>query len=219
MYLAFEGIDGSGKGTQANMLAERLRKAGMIVPVWSFPRYGNNVYSEMVADYLNGSWKLAPTEFIAMLYAGDRMLARDSIIREEQSSDVIIFDRYVPSNLAHQAAKKEFSVDKEKFLNWLTTLEYNAHRMPVAEVILLDISTGLAIDRIKEKKQRSYTAKKQDVHEADEAYLRKVRDIYLELARKLGWIGITVGRNTKEEIHEQIVEKLKKNYSPTFYNI
>src|SRR6476469_2021664 len=108
--LALEGIDGSGKGTQAARLAERARDHGRTVAELSFPTYDDNPFSRAVADYLNGEFGAADEvhpELAAMLYAGDRFHARPRLVAALAENDLVVCDRYVGSNAAHQGAKLE----------------------------------------------------------------------------------------------------------------
>ena len=91
VLLAIEGIDGSGKGTQAAQLAETAAAAGHRVASFSFPLYDANPFSRAVAGYLNGEFGSADEvhpELAAMLYAGDRFHARPRLVCQQQIGDV-----------------------------------------------------------------------------------------------------------------------------------
>src|SRR5438477_4414931 len=108
MLIAIEGIDGAGKGTQSHLLRARLAQAGLHVELLSFPRYGETFFARSIADYLNGRFgplKAIDPHLPAMLYAGDRFESRALIQQLGGAADVVLFDRYVASNLAHQAAR------------------------------------------------------------------------------------------------------------------
>src|SRR5436190_2253058 len=110
MLLAIEGIDGAGKNTQAGLLRTRAEASGLSAAVLSFPRYGETRYAQFVADYLNGAYGdlgSVGAHFAALLYAGDRMESRDTVRALAEAHDLVVFDRYVASNLAYQAAKLE----------------------------------------------------------------------------------------------------------------
>src|SRR5262249_53565733 len=108
LRIALEGIDGAGKRTQAQLLEARLRERGLTASVVSFPRYGQTIYAKSVASYLNGAF--GPLESIdprlaALLYAGDRAESRGYLADIDAAAQVVIFDRYVSSNLAYQGAR------------------------------------------------------------------------------------------------------------------
>src|SRR5437764_10848036 len=126
MLIAIEGIDGSGKHTQAELLKGKIRSLGKSTEVLSFPRYGQTLFAKCIAAYLNGEFgdltSISPKS-AALLYAGDRFESRDAIRQLSASQDVLIFDRYVASNLAHQAARVSNDL-REDFISWLAKIEY-----------------------------------------------------------------------------------------------
>lgn len=98
--IVIEGIDGSGKGTQAQQLTERLAATGRRVRLLSFPRYRETLFGHAIGDFLNGRFgqlnEVHP--FLAsVLYAADRFESKSVLTDALQQSDVVICDRYVPS--------------------------------------------------------------------------------------------------------------------------
>lgn len=185
MLIAFEGIDGSGKGTQASHLAGRARAEGLAVAEFSFPRYGRTPFAETIGRYLNGEFGAldeVPAEFAALLYAGDRLATKPALDEALATCDLVICDRYVPSNLAHQAAKLP-PERRPAFIDWLSGIEHGVYDLPRADlVLLLDLPSEVAADLVRRKKQRDYTDLSEDLHEADHAYLAACRALYHELA-------------------------------------
>jgi dTMP kinase len=107
--IVIEGIDGSGKGTQAQQLTERLAAAGHRVRLLSFPRYRDTLFGQAIGEFLNGRFgqldEVHP--FLAsVLYAADRYESKQVLLEALQQSDFVVCDRYVPSNLAHQGASR-----------------------------------------------------------------------------------------------------------------
>src|ERR1700682_5244710 len=121
LLLAIEGIDGAGKGTQAARLAETAAEQGRRVASFSFPLYDGNPFSRAVADYLNGEFGAADEvhpELAALLYAGDRLHARPRIVPALRENDLVVCDRYVASNQAHQGGKLTGQA-RRRLLEWL----------------------------------------------------------------------------------------------------
>ena len=185
MLVAIEGIDGSGKGTQAKRLFERLQSAGTSAELLSFPRYGDTRFGKAIGDFLNG--RFGPLNAVhpllaSLLYAGDRFESRELLLEAMKSNDVVILDRYVASNIAHQGAKLA-AVEREELKKWVETIEYEIFALPRPDlVILLDLPAETAQELIAKKAARSYTEKTADLQEADGTYLAAVRDVYRELA-------------------------------------
>ena len=193
LLLAFEGIDGSGKGTQAGRLAETAAAAGHRVASFSFPRYDDNPFSVAVAAYLNGELggldEVHP-QLSALLYACDRFHARPELVAALAENDLVVCDRYVASNMAHQGAKLEGEA-RAQLLEWLDTVEYGEFALPRPDVVvLLDAPAALARELVGRKGARAYTTLVADIHESDTAHGDASRAIYLELARRDGWLVV-----------------------------
>ncbi|MEX2286429.1 MAG: thymidylate kinase [Planctomycetaceae bacterium] len=183
--VAIEGIDGSGKGTQATRLHERLDRAGKRAALISFPRYKATLFGKAVGDFLNGRFgtleNVSPF-LVALLYAGDRFESRGLLLDSMASNEVVILDRYVPSNLAHQGAKVT-SAERARLIEWVSEIEYGIYRLPRADLtFLLDLPVADAQRLIAQKQSRQYTPKKADIQEADAGYLDNVRGVYRDLA-------------------------------------
>ncbi len=132
MLIVIEGIDGSGKGTQADLLCRRLRADGRRVRLFSFPSYTETFFGREVGRYLNGDYgslTSVPVEFAALLYAGDRFEKKQSLVAALADGGIVICDRYVPSNLAHQAAKLH-GERQDALRGWIAALEYEVYGLP-----------------------------------------------------------------------------------------
>ena len=104
--------------------------------------------------------------------------------------EIVIFDRYVASNVAHQGAKVT-GVERKQLIEWIQHLEYSIYQLPPAhQNLFLDVSVPLAQQLIAAKSKRDYTEKSADLQEADTNYLRQVRSVYLELANGPKWTTI-----------------------------
>jgi dTMP kinase len=217
LLLEIEGIDGSGKGTQAARLADRAREAGWTVATFSFPTYDGNPFANAVSDYLNGEFGSADDvhpELASLLYAADRFHARPKIVDALATHDLVILDRYVASNAAHQGAKLQGDA-RRRLLAWLDAVEHGEFGLPRPDrVILLDTPVALARTLVGRKGERGYTTLEADIHEADAEHTAATREVYLELAERGNWLVVsTVGDGGElrdvDEIADEIWEHLR----------
>ena len=192
--IVIEGIDGSGKGTQARQLTDRLIAAGYRTQLLSFPRYRETLFGHMIGDFLNGRFgqlhEVHP--FLAsVLYTADRYESKSVLTKAQEESDFVVCDRYVPSNLAHQGAKLDGQA-RDDLLRTIERIEFDVFDLPrPTQVVLLDVPVEIAQRNIAAKNPRSYTDKAADLQEADADYLQKVRSVYLQLAASNpNWIRI-----------------------------
>ena len=218
--IVIEGIDGSGKGTQAQQLTERLAATGRRVQLLSFPRYRETLFGHAIGDFLNGRFgqlnEVHP--FLAsVLYAADRFESRSVLTDALQQSDVVICDRYVPSNLAHQGAKLE-GAERDELLRTIERIEFGVFALPRPSlVVLLDVPVDIAQRNIAAKKPRSYTDKAADLQEADAGYLQRVRDVYLQLATTDPiWQRVESVRAGKQRSITEIGDDILGRVLPTF---
>lgn len=194
LLVAIEGIDGSGKGTQAALLCERLKQAGRRTTLFSFPRYQQTHFGRMVGQFLNGRFgSLADAHpfLVSLLYAGDRLESKSVLQQALAEHDVVICDRFVPSNIAHQGAKRH-GAERQELVDWILTVEHEVYGLPRPDAVLfLELPVPDARRLIALKAQRTYTDKAADLQEADGTYLEEVRQVYLDLAaREPGWMQI-----------------------------
>lgn len=203
MIVVFEGLDGSGKGTQSQKLSARMGAKGIDNALYSFPNYKGTSFGLEVGKYLNGGFGALdeiPPQFPVMLYAMDRFEMKKNILTDIKSGANIIFDRYVASNIAHQAVKFPEN-ERSAFIDWVKRLEYNILEMPQPDVtIFLDVEPCIAAKMVEQKGKRDYTDSKKDIHEANNEYMEKVYAMYKKLAEDEGWIVIqaTDGENMRD---------------------
>lgn len=213
--IAIEGIDGSGKGTQAARLCAALQAAGTSCTVLSFPCYDQTRFGAQIGAFLNGQFgqldQVHPV-LVSLLFAGDRLESLPRIQAALAEHEIVLCDRYVPSNLAHQAAKATGPARAE-LRRWVEFVEYDLFRLPHADRVLwLDIPVAQAQQLIARKAQRTYTEKAADLQEADASYLQQVAEVYRELSNDPTWrrIAVTNGEQlrTPEEITNDLLAAL-----------
>ena len=133
------GTDGSGKGTQVELLYERLKKEGYPVKITDFPQYGNKS-AGMVEEYLNG--KFGSAEEVgpyrgSIFYACDRYAASFDMKKWLDKGGIIISNRYVSANKGHQMSKIKDVKERIKYLDWLDNLEYEIFGIPKEDMNFL----------------------------------------------------------------------------------
>ena len=190
--IAVEGIDGSGKRTQVELLEKALVARGHTVVSVGFPQY-ESWFGQMVAQFLNGEFGPLETvdpHFTALLYAGDRFEAKPRIEAALAAGSVVLADRYIASNLAHQTARAPRE-RREAFIAWIEHLEYTIYALPrEARVIYLRVPPRQAQTLIARKAERAYTTARHDIQEASIRHLEEAAAVYDELARRSGWVCI-----------------------------
>lgn len=211
MLIAIEGIDGSGKGTQARLLVERARREGLRAELLAFPMYDRSFFGREIGRYLNGQfgelWAVHP-KLAATLYAGDRYESAAEVRRLLGEADLVVCDRYTASNQAHQAAKLP-AAERAEFFGWVETLENEVFGVPRPDrVLFLDLPPAIASGLIEKKEARSYTDRKADIHEGDSGYLSAVHAAYRELSARSEWVTIPCAPGGEmlpiEAIHERV---------------
>jgi dTMP kinase len=213
-----EGSDGSGKGTQFNLLSERLKAAGYDVAVFDFPRYDHDS-SYFVRQYLNGRYGPATeiSPFTAsMFYALDRYEASIDIRTELAAGKVVLCNRYVGSNMAHQGAKFSDPVEQRGFFVWEDNLEYEMLNIPRPDMnLFLRVPAEVSHKLIAKKDKRSYTDKSHDEHESNIEFMKKsvaTYDVLCQLFPK-DFIAIECTKNGQlmsiPEISNLIWDKVK----------
>ena len=172
--IVIEGLDGSGKGTQAARLAEYLQSRGVKVREISFPQYENES-SAFVKMYLDGRLGASPADTGAyaasMFYASDRYISfRTDWGKDIADPDtVVIANRYTTANAYHQLAKLPRD-QWDAFLAWLWDFEFAKLGLPVPDAVIALSMLPAASQKLIEKRCVE-TGVKKDIHEADVAYL------------------------------------------------
>ena len=183
-FLIIEGTDGSGKGTQFDLLGRRLAESGHEVVVFDFPQYGAPS-SFFVQQYLNGAYGTADEVGPytgSLFYALDRYQAASAIREALASGKIVLCNRFTGSNMAHQGAKFIHSEERRGFFIWLDNLEFQMLGIPRPDrSVVLRVPAETAQQLVDQKGERSYTDKKRDIHEADLEHLRKSVEIYDEM--------------------------------------
>lgn len=220
-----EGIDGSGKQTQSQRIYDRLINEGKQVFKTSFPAYDNQS-SGPVKEYLSGAISSDPNEISAkaasLFYAVDRYISYKERIEKfyKDDSTIILFDRYVSSNLLHQGgkilAKTNSYSDLDEFIDWIEQREFGDLELPKPTcVFFLYIPVEFSLNLMRERKNKFSNEDKKDIHESDENHLVNAANSGLYVAKKLGWNVIECVKDGKlrsiADINDEIYKIIQEN--------
>ncbi len=216
--IVIEGLDGSGKSTQLELLEKNLKLKGLDCRSVSFPDY-DNPSSTLVKMYLKGDFGKKPEDVNAfaasVFYTVDRYASYKSSWGEYfQNGGTVVSGRYTTSNAVHQCSK--LPEEKwEEFLEWLYDFEYGKIGIPKPDkVIFLDmpieVSQKLLTGRYKGDESQK------DIHESDTEYLDKCRKAAIFTAKYSNWEIIPCSENgaprTKEAIAADVLSSVLKLY-------
>lgn len=213
--IVIEGVDSSGKATQATLLSQRLRQEGRNVVDIEFPNYKSDS-SAVVKMYLGGKFGSDPdsvSPYVASsFFAIDRYASVRGEWREHfANGNIVIADRYTTSNMVHQASKIDNPRDKSEFLDWLYDFEYVKLGLPEPDlVIFLDMPVDNAIELMKNRANKIDNTDIKDIHESNREYLERSYDNACFVAKKYGWSRIKCARDgavrSIEDISDEIFE-------------
>lgn len=213
--IVIEGLDGSGKNTQARLLTETLSKKYDVKRL-SYPDYESQS-SALVKMYLGGELgddPMAVNAYAASsFYAVDRIASYLKYWKEDfLKGKNFVFDRYTTSNAVYMLSKLKED-EKEEYLNWLSDFEFVKMGLPAPDkVIYLDMPTEIS-QRLMSKRYEGDESKK-DLHEKNVDFLKLCRENALFAAEKSGWtvIECSDGENpyTIEEIADKVLAEAVK---------
>lgn len=218
--IVIEGTDCSGKGTQSDLLLERLNKDGYPTKKYAFPVYDSPTGKIVGGPYLGKStickgWfsegaNLVPAKVASLYFAADRLYNIKPILEELDKGNNVILDRYTTSNMGHQAGKIKDKEERLKMFKWIEELEYNLLNLPKPDIKVFlympyEYSKSLQTNRVE-----------LDEHELSEDNLRHAENAYLEMVDLYDFIKIDCIDNSSirsiedinNEIYSHIIEKL-----------
>lgn len=218
MFIVIDGLDGSGKGTQTQLVYTTLTAIWKKVLVLDYPRYWEKS-AYFVEQYLNGAYgNHVNAKAASIFYALDRF--DDLFHAKEKFSqyDIILSNRYVSANMLHQAGKISDKKKREKFMKWLYKLEYEIFGIPKPDkVFFLDVPPEISQKLVEKKQKREYIKGKtnKDIHESDEQHLKNAYKVAQEILKNFpDWKKIECTKNwemlPKEEITQKILSEITK---------
>lgn len=214
--IVIDGLDGSGKQTQAKLLCDRLRRENVPVRAVSFPDYAEPS-SALVKMYLSGEFGQADDVgpyAASSFYAVDRYASYQRFWKADYlSGHTIVADRYATSNLIHQMSK--LPIDEwPAFHAWMEDFEYGKLGLPRPDAVVYldmhpDVSRALLSGRYHGDES------KRDIHEANFAYMRRCRVCALYAAEHFGWRVVRCSDERRAFPVEEIAEEVRRAVNPT----
>ena len=212
IFIDLEGLDGSGKTTQTELICKRLKVDGIDYRQIKLPDYESDS-SILVRKYLAGDFGKNAGDVNAyaasVLYAADRFASYTEKWGEDYRSGKLIFaDRYTPANALYQMTKLD-KADWDPFLEWLFDFEYEKIGIPAPDkVIFLDMPVEVS-QRLMTSRYNGDESKK-DVHEANVEFLNACREAALYAADKYGWSVVECAQNGEPLPIDVINDKVYK---------
>lgn len=217
--IVIEGTDCSGKETQSNLLMERLINDGIKIEKRSFPMYDTPTGYIIGADLLGkphmgecifpeGTTNV-PAKVAALYYAADRLYNIEIINKMLDNGINVILDRYVESNMGHQAGKFKEKSEKISMMNWLEKLEYELLELPKPDIVLFLYMPYQYTIELRNKR-----AEAADGAEKDVEHLKNAEATYSLMAEKYNYNIVHCVKDDKirsiEDINEDVYKLVKK---------
>lgn len=224
-FIVLDGNDGSGKATQAKLLADRLSSEGVATVTMDFPAYDRNFFGAFIGeclagqhgDFLNLNPRIAST-----LYAFDRVESSEHIREALGEGRVVIADRFASSNQIHQGGKTASENERISFLEWLDRMEHEVLKIPRPDLIIyLRVPVEISLDLLLKKraaKNRLLDEGAKDVVEESRTYLERSHETANWLAtHQPNWkvvdcVGIS-GMRSAQDIHDRVFDIVREAVS------
>lgn len=189
--IAFEGIDGTGKSVQMELLQKRLEARGKKVLSLSFPMY-DTFFGSYVGRYLTAKDGIPADQVdgksMALWFALDRCEAFKAL--DYSDYDVLLINRYVLSNAVYQSIR-DCDLNRPDILDFVLDLEHNHFGIPRPDLhLVLDMDTDDASHNVEKKGFRDYVGNAKDVYEAHESIQTRARNMYLSFATRLSNVKV-----------------------------
>ncbi len=203
--IAIEGLDASGKTTQALLLADALRDRGSEIGTLSFPRY-DTFFGSRIGALLRGSEAATADTLdprsMALWFAMDRW---DAVATALPSCEVLLINRWTLSNAVYQGARATDPADADGIFDWVLELEMDRLSLPVpALTVLFDISVATSMKRAAHR--AAATGGMPDVYESHETLLRASRRLYQRAAQRGHGVILDVEGKSPDQVHLEVMQ-------------
>lgn len=216
-FIVIAGTDCSGKETQTKMLVENLKKLGIKVCYIDFPNYNSSTgkivggpcigKEHIGVSFFEEGFSNVDPKVACLYYAADRRYNLPKMEELFKEYDVVISDRYVESNMAHQGGKIKTKEDRISIYKWIEELEYNllSLKRPDATIFLyMPYECTMKLSQNRDEKLDSV--------ESDSNYLKNSEMAYLELSDLYNFkkvnCSISDEIRSKEDISKEVLEKV-----------
>lgn len=217
--IVIEGTDCSGKETQTKKIVTRCKEKGINIYNYSFPKYDTPTGKIVGGPYLGKSyicdgWFSEGAANVDALvasayYAADRRYNIAEINEHLNNGDIVLLDRYVESNMAHQGGKLKNKEERFKMYEKLDLLEFGIMELPRPDAVIFLYMPSPYAEILKNSR-----AEASDQHESNREHLEQAEKAYLELTEKYGYIKIDCVKNdvirTIDDINDEVMAKFEE---------
>lgn len=229
LFIVLDGNDGSGKATQAALLAEYLNSAGVAAQKIDFPAYDKNFFGAFIGECLagaHGDFVHLDPKIASSLYALDRLESSSQIRDLLEQGTVVIADRFTSSNQIHQGGKIVDETERAAFVAWTAQMEHEVLGIPRPDVIVyLRVPVAISQALLSEKrlvKNQGLEEGQKDTVEANQEYIARSFETANWLAtREPNWhviecVDASGALRSKEDIHADIVQLVQSLMSGVY---
>lgn len=209
--IVVEGIDGAGKTTQTKLIQAWASKTFQRnVVTFDFPAYDRSPFGKMIGQFLRGDYgdPVAMDPFqTALLYAGDRHYAKSDLCAALARGDIVVLNRYVPSNLAYGCAKLRLlgrAHERDKLVAFTELLEYEMLCLPRPDAVIFLATEPSTAARQIDVRCKETATESRDQYEENSALQEIVAEEYARLAARKEWHSIAVNNRTIEDVHCEV---------------
>jgi len=213
--IVVEGTDCSGKATQSEILQKKLENEGYNTIKLSFPMYDTPTGKIVGGPYLgkehiSKGWfsegaNAVPAKVASLYYAADRLYNIEVVKKYLKEDYIVILDRYVPSNMGHQAGKLKDKNERYEMFKWLEKLEYDLLELPKPDIkLFLHMPYSFS-------KQLQKNREELDEHEQSEENLINAENAFLEMCDLFDFIKIECINNNELRSIDDISNEIFSN--------